>query len=128
MSDPIVYVDRSQIRAGKIDEVKAAMKELTEFADANEPQLISYGFFLAEDETRMTCIAVHPDSASLGFHMDVAGPVFRKFRGLIDMERIDVYGPVHGELIDVVKQKAEMLGRGNVIIHHRHVGFSRFAD
>lgn len=28
MPDPIVYVDTSSIRAGKLDELKAAMKEL----------------------------------------------------------------------------------------------------
>lgn len=81
---PIVYIDTSAIREGKLDELEVAMKDLTAFVEANVPQLISYGFFLDEDRTQMTVVAVHPDSASLEFHMDVGGAEFRKFADLID--------------------------------------------
>ena len=82
MSQPIVYIDTSAIREGKLGELEVAMKDLAAFVEANVPQLISYGFFLDEDRTQMTVVAVHPDSASLEFHMDVGGAEFRKFRDL----------------------------------------------
>jgi hypothetical protein len=93
MSEPIVYIDTSEVRQGRLPEVKAAMNELAEFVDLNEPRLISCEFYLGENGTRMTVVAVHPDSASIEYHMEVAGPAFRKFADLIDLLRIDVYGP-----------------------------------
>jgi hypothetical protein len=85
MSEHIVYIDRSEILDGKLEELKKGINELVEFVDASEPQLIYYGFFINEerrsDDSR---IAIHPDSASLEFHMEFAGPAFRKLAGSLD--------------------------------------------
>jgi quinol monooxygenase YgiN len=77
MSDAIVYVDTSDVREGALEGLKAAIKELVDFVHANEPRLIAYNVYLSDDGTRMTVVHVHPDSASLEYHMEVAGPVFR---------------------------------------------------
>jgi len=39
-SKPIIYIDRSEIREGKLEELKAAMKELVELVETNEPRII----------------------------------------------------------------------------------------
>ena len=92
MSDPIVVIDSSQIREGKLDELKAALKELVEFVEANEADPIAYNIYFDEDGTRMTVVQIHPSSASMEFHMKVAGPVFRKFTKLLELSRVD-FGP-----------------------------------
>jgi hypothetical protein len=38
MSQPIVYVDTSEVRPGRLEELKAAMNDLARFVQANEPQ------------------------------------------------------------------------------------------
>jgi hypothetical protein len=53
MSELIVYIESSEIQAGKLEELKAAMKELVKFVEANEPRLIAYKVCLEEDGTRM---------------------------------------------------------------------------
>jgi hypothetical protein len=126
MSEPIVYIDTSEIRAGKLPQVKAAMKELAALVEANEPRLISYEFYLGQNGTRMTVVAVHPDSASMEFHMEIGGPGFRKFADLIDLLRIDVYGAPTDRVLKQLQQKAMMLGNGTVAVHERHAGFARF--
>jgi quinol monooxygenase YgiN len=129
MPDPIVYIDRSDIREGKLEEVRAAIHELVEFVDAREPQLISYGFYMDAKGTGMTLVAVHPDSASLELHMEIAGPVFRKFTDLIKLRAIEVYGRPSGKVLNQLQQKAEMLGEnGSVVVHDQHAGFMRFAS
>jgi hypothetical protein len=45
-SERIVYIDRSEIREGSIEELKAGVQRLVEFIHAREPQLISYGFYI----------------------------------------------------------------------------------
>ena len=42
MSQPIVYVDRSEVRPGRLAELKVAMTDLARFVQANEPQLLAY--------------------------------------------------------------------------------------
>jgi hypothetical protein len=125
MMQPIVYVDTSEIREGKLAELEVAMMELVAFVEANVPQLISYGFFLDEGRTKMTVVAVHPDSASLEFHMDTCGDEFRKFADLIDLSSIDVYGSVSDAVVERLHAKARMLGRGTVAVHGLHAGFAR---
>ena len=41
MSQPLVYVDESQVEAGKLALLKVAIKELADFVEANEPELAS---------------------------------------------------------------------------------------
>ena len=123
MSELIVYVDTSEIQAGKLKELKTAMKELVKFIEANEPRLIAYNVYLEEDGTRMTVVHLHPDSASLEFHVKVAGPAFPKFAQFIKLLTIDVYGKVSDNLLEQMRQKAQLLGNGTVIVHELHAGF-----
>lgn len=127
MSEPILYIDTSEIRAGKLAELKAAMNELVGFIEANEPRLIAYNVYLDEDGSRMTVVHVHHDSASLEFHMKVAGPAFPKFAQFIRLLTIDVYGKLSDDLLEQMRKKARMLGNGSVRVHELHAGFARFA-
>ena len=126
MSKPIIYVDHSAIRKGKLQELQRAMTELAEFVDSSEPQLISYGFFIAEEASRMTVIAIHPDAASVEFHMEVVGPRLRKFAELVDLLAIEVYGEPSDKMLRQLHQKAQTLGdSGRVVVHRLHAGFNR---
>jgi hypothetical protein len=122
---PIIYIDTSRIREGKHQELEVAMKNLAAFVEANMPRLISYGFFLDENRTHMTVVAVHPDSESLEFHMDVGAAEFRKFADLLDLLRIEVYGAVSEPVLERLGQKARMLGSGTVAVHELYAGFAR---
>jgi hypothetical protein len=125
MGEPIVYVDVSEIREGKHEELEAAMDHLSGFVETHMPRVASYGFFLDERRRTMTVVAVHPDSESLEFHMDEGNEEFRKFRDFIDLVRIDVYGDVSDGIRERLDRKARMLGRGTVTVHTRHAGFTR---
>jgi len=125
MRQSIVYIDTSTIRVGKLEQLEIAMKQLAEFVEANVPQLISYGFFLDEQRTQMTVVAIHPDSASLEFHMDVGRAEFQKFVDLIQLSRIEVYGAVSDAVLERLHQKARMLGSGTVAVHEFYAGFTR---
>lgn len=125
MPEPIVYMDHSEIREGKLLELKRAMSNLAEFVESNEPRIFAYNVFFSEDDTRMTVIHIHPDSASLEYHMNVAGPEFPKFAEFIKLLSIDVYGNPGKDLVERLLQKAQMLGSGTVLVHNLHSGFAR---
>jgi hypothetical protein len=123
---PIVYVDTSEVRSGRLEELKAAMDDLTEFVEANEPQLLAYNVYFNDAGDRMTVLHISPDPASLEFHMTVAGPKFPPIGEFINMLGIDVYGDPGEALADSLRKKAELLGRGSVRLHELHAGFARF--
>lgn len=87
----IVYVDISEVREGALEELKAGMKELVDFVEAKEPRLIAYNVYFSDDGARMTVVHVHPDSGSLEYHMEVAGPIFRQLVELVTLSSIHIY-------------------------------------
>ena len=92
MSQPLVYVDRSDVHEGALEELKGAIGELADFVEENEPRLNSYSVYFSEDGRQMTVMHVHADSASLDYHMDVAGPRFGRFADLLTLSSIHIYG------------------------------------
>jgi hypothetical protein len=126
MSQPLVYIDTSDVREGALDELKSAIDELAEFVEKNEPQLISYNVFFSDDGSRMTVVHVHADSSSLDYHMDVAGPRFGKFADLLTLSSIHIFGEPSDKALRQLQDKVRLLGSGAVIVHALHAGFSRF--
>ncbi len=126
MTDPLVSIDVSEIHEGRLGELEKAMRELVEFVDAKETQPVLYSVYFNPDNTRMTVLQVHPDSASMEFHMDVAGSTFRGLSELLTLLRIDIYGMASERLLDQMRAKARMLGNAALVVHEPHVGFARF--
>ncbi|CAN5302170.1 hypothetical protein BH20ACT24_BH20ACT24_19420 [soil metagenome] len=126
MSEAIVYVDHSEVREGALEELKAATKELADFVEATEPQLIAYNVYLSDDGTQISVVHVHLDSTSLEYHMEVAGPLFRKLVELVTLSSIDIYGSPSERALRQLREKAASLGRGTVTQHGLHAGFNRF--
>jgi hypothetical protein len=127
MPDAIVYIDTSDVREGALEELKAGMKELAEFVDAEEPQIIAYNVYFDDDGTSMTVVHVHPDSTSLEYHLEVAGPIFRRLAGLVTLTSVDIYGEPSAKALEQSLEKARLLGRGVVTVHTLHAGLTRFA-
>jgi len=121
----ILYVDTSDVREGALEELKPGMKRLVDFVEANEPRLIAYNVYFSEDGTRMTVVSVHPDSASLEYHMQVAGPIFRQFVELVTLSAIHIYGEPSEQVLKQSHEKARLLGHGTVAVHALHAGFTR---
>jgi len=127
MSDAIFYVDVSDVREGALDELKAGMKALAEFVEANEPRIIAYNVYFNDDGSRMTVVHAHPDSASLEYHMEVAGPVFRGLAELVKLSSVHIYGEPSENALKQSHEKARLLGRDDVVVEALHAGFTRLA-
>ena len=124
-SVPIVYIDHSDFREGSLEELKAGVQRLVDFIEAREPQLIAYGFYIDEGAGKMTVVAVHPDSASLEFHLDVGGTEFRKLGHLLTLTGIECYGRPSERALEQMRDKAAALGDGRTVVAiGRFAGFS----
>jgi hypothetical protein len=128
-SEPIVYIDHSQIREDSIDELKAGIRRLVDFINAREPRLVAYGFYIDEDAAKMTVVAVHPDSASLESHMEIGSGEFRKLAHLVTLTAIECYGRPSEKALEQMQQKAAALGEGGAVVFvERFAGFTHLGS
>lgn len=126
MSGSLIIIDISEVREGRLEDLKTAMEKLAAFAEENEPRRVAYRVYLSEDESRVTVIQVHADAASAEFHMSVGGPAFPGFADLVRMVELNIYGRPGPDLVDKLQQKARMLGPATVAVHTLSAGFTRF--
>jgi hypothetical protein len=71
MTGPFIIVFTYTIKPGKLDEARKRIAELVDFVETNEPRMIAFHCFLDEAGTKVTIVQVHPDPASMEFHMEV---------------------------------------------------------
>ena len=121
----VVYVDHSDVDLSRLEELKDGIRGLVEFIEAREPQLVAYGFHLDEERGRMTVTAVRPDSASLELHLDVGREEFKKLGELLTLTGIEVYGSISAQVRDLLEQKVQALGAGEVLVSELFAGFAR---
>ena len=97
MYKPLIFVSTWKIKEGRLEDYKQFSKELIEHIKAKEPQLIAFNMYFNEDETEMTSIQVHPDAASMDFHLEVLAKVIGE--DMIEwLERADFLEPQHIEI------------------------------
>ena len=126
MSEPILVVDTSKIRKGKLDDVKAAFTGLAAFVETHEATPLAYNVYF-DGGARVTVVQLHPNTTSLERHLDIAGPRFAPFADLLTLQRVDIYGMPGEAALQRLRQKAEMLGNAPVVVNDFHAGFTRLA-
>ena len=64
MTAAIVYIDISEVREGALDELKAGLKDLVDFIEANEPRLVAYNIYFSADVASSSSSSRCPRSTS----------------------------------------------------------------
>jgi hypothetical protein len=97
MYKPLIFVSTWKIKEGRLEEYKKFAKEFMEHIKTREPQLIAFNVYFNEDETEMTNIQVHPDAASMDFHLQVLAKVIGE--DMIEwIDRADFLAPKQFEI------------------------------
>lgn len=71
MSGPFIFIATNRLKTGRLDDEKERVPGLAEFIEASEPRLIAFNEYSNEDGTEVGVVQVHPDTASMEFHMEV---------------------------------------------------------
>jgi hypothetical protein len=71
MGQPFVYVGTWTIKPGKLEEAKKWLAEHADLIETNEPRLIAFHVYFDESGSKASVVQVHPDSASMEFHMEL---------------------------------------------------------
>lgn len=96
MTKPFIVISTWRIKDGKLEDLKRFQREFSEIIEANEPQLIAFNAFYNEDGTEMTSIQVHPDAASMDFHLNVLretlGGAMSAVAEFVEPQSLEYYG------------------------------------
>jgi hypothetical protein len=71
MTGPFIYIGTNSIKPGQLDVARKRLAELVDFVETNEPRMIAFHCYLDEEGSTLTVVQLHPDSASMEFHMEV---------------------------------------------------------
>ncbi|HUY47345.1 MAG TPA: hypothetical protein VMV92_16705 [Streptosporangiaceae bacterium] len=73
MPGPFIFIATNRLRDGRFGAEQQRVPGLSRFIEANEPRLIAFNEYVNEDHSEVTVVQVHPDAASLEFHMGIIG-------------------------------------------------------
>lgn len=122
MSVPIVFITTFQIEKGALEKFKEAVRNSTDFLEANGPQLLAE-VCIDENEMRAHGVQIHRDSESILTHWQLADPYMRDVMQYITTTRVEIYGQPNEAVIEGMRRRAS---QGAVIsITSQFVGFSR---
>jgi hypothetical protein len=71
MSGPLIFVATNKLRPGKFEAERERLPGFVDYIEASEPRLIAFNQYVNADRTEASVVQVHPDAASMEFHLDV---------------------------------------------------------
>ena len=125
MAEPFVYIGTWTIKPGKEDEARKRMSEIADFVETNEPRMIGFHVYSGDDGRTCSVVQLHPDCASMEFHMKVGAEHFATAFDFIEEITLEQY---YGTISDTLAAELAKWDETNVTVIKRPVheaGFTR---
>jgi hypothetical protein len=108
MPGPFVFIATNRLRDGRFDAERQRVPGLSRFIEANEPRLIAFNEYASEARNEVTVVQIHPDAASLEFHMGMVADRAREAyaQTLEATTRIQVFGTPTESILRMLGQQA----------------------
>ena len=125
MSQPLFVITKFRVKEGKLEDLQRYYRKILSIVEANEPQIIAVQAFANEHGTEMTSIQVHPDTASLDFHMQVLkdnwDESYSQYGQMMEVVSVEYYGTPPESALEMDRQ-----GPWSLSVQPRHIaGFTR---
>jgi hypothetical protein len=126
VSGPLIFIATNTLRPGKLAAERRRVADLASFIEQNEPRLIAFNEYVNTDGTEVGVVQVHPDSASMEFHMEtVAERAVQAYADTLEItSSVQLYGDPSPAVLELLSRQA---GAGVAITVKRHHlgGFTR---
>jgi len=125
MTGPFIYIGTHTIKPGQEEVARKRLAELVDFVETNEPQMIAFHCYFDEDGSKFTIVQVHPDSASMEFHMQVNAKHFANAFDYLDSTVSEQY---YGVISDALAAELAKWDEPDVEVNRMPVhegGFTR---
>ena len=90
------------VSEGKLDEFRKMAAEMIHQVEANEPNYLSYEWFLSDDEDTCHIIGLFKDSEAVMAHLANIGEMMGPFSEIAPATGIELYGNPSDELREAV--------------------------
>ncbi|MDP8956467.1 MAG: hypothetical protein M3N24_05855 [Actinomycetota bacterium] len=121
MPDEVVYVDRFQLREGKVESFRRWASDMATFVRENEPGTAVFNYYVDEDTGKGTAVFVFQDADALDRHIELAASRFNEAYEFVSSTEIDLLGQPSGSASELAKRFG-----GHVTT--KLAGFSRIAS
>jgi hypothetical protein len=101
----LFFITKHTVKDGRLDDLERLNDEFVEFVEASEPRIHALNAYLDDTGTRLTLVQVHPDAASMDFHLQVAADRIHQAFEVVDNDGVEVYGspgPVTSGLLEQI--------------------------
>ena len=108
MSGPFIFIATNSLKEGKLEAERDRAAELGSFIETHEPQLLAFNEYVNAEGTEVGVVQVHPDAASMEFHMNVvAERAARAYTETLEATRsIQVYGEPSEAVLEMLRRQA----------------------
>lgn len=104
MPGPFIFISKSRVKEGKLDDFGKYLRELAALVEANEPRMIAFEAYANENGTEVSGVQVHPDAESMELHMQVAGEKIMAAFEFLDTQSVEIYGTPSAGVLEMMKQ------------------------
>jgi len=108
MPGPFIFIATNRLTDGAFGAEQQRVPELVRFVEAHEPQLIAFHEYVNEDHSQVSVVQIHPDAASMEFHMQAVADHARQAyaQTLAATTGIQVFGTPTGNILRMLRQQA----------------------
>ena len=120
------HIATNRLKPGALEAEKRRVPQLCEFIEANEPRVVAFNEYVDDDGTEVAVVQVHPDAASMEFHMGVVREqAERAYAETLDATTsIRVFGMPSDGVLDMLTRQAGS-GLSLTVRRHHLGGFTR---
>ena len=118
MSEQVAYVDRFQLREGKLEDFGRYATELAAFVQESEPGVTSFNYYIDDDGVRGTALFVFSNADSLDRHLELVSSRFQEGYELLSATEIELLGQPSDRAM-------AMAASFNAVLKTKVAGFSR---
>ena len=92
MSDPIVFIARQKIKAGKFEGYMQNFQDVVNFVEPNKPNTVGFLNYCSEDRTEATLIQVYQNAEGMEQHVQGLSEIAKKSYESMDVISFEIYG------------------------------------
>jgi len=108
MPGPFIFIATNRLKDRRFGAEQQRVPELVRFVEAHEPRLIAFHEYVNEDHSQVSVVQIHPDAASMEFHMEaVAGHARQAYAQTLEATTgIQVFGTPTENILRMLRQQA----------------------
>jgi len=129
MAGPFIFIATNRLKPGAYEGERRRVPGLVEFIRAGEPRLLAFNEYINEERTEVTVVQVHPDAASMEFHVGVVRErAVQAYSETLDATtQIQVFGTPSEAVVETLR--AQTGARVPLSVHPEHLGgFTRIGE